>query len=57
VTTAGLGAVNDTEAHVCDGEKEGDETSEGSKKKKEPMFLGGVELVNLDECDVLDRRL
>jgi hypothetical protein len=56
VTAAGLGAVNDIEARVHDGENEGDDTSEGSKTK-EPVFLGGVELVNLDDCDVLDRRL
>jgi hypothetical protein len=57
MTTAGLGAVNDTKARVHDGENEGDDTSEGSKKKKEPVFLGGVELVDLDDCDVSDRRL
>jgi hypothetical protein len=57
VTATGLGVVNDTEARVHDGEKEGDDTSEGSKKKKEPVFLGGVELVDLDDCDVPDRRL
>jgi hypothetical protein len=57
VTAAGLGAVNDTEARVHDEENERDDTSEGSKKKKEPVFLGGVELVNLDACDVTNRRL
>jgi hypothetical protein len=57
VTAAGLGAVNNIEARVHDGEKEGDDTSEGSKKKKELVFLGGVELVDLDDCDILDRRL
>jgi hypothetical protein len=34
-----------------------DDTSEGSKKKKEPVFLGGVQLVDLDDYDVPDRRL
>jgi hypothetical protein len=56
VTAAGLGAINDTKARVHDGENRGDDTSEGSKKK-EPMFLGGVKLVNLDDCDIPDRRL
>jgi hypothetical protein len=27
------------------------------EKKKEPMFIRGVELVGLDDCDVLDRKL
>jgi hypothetical protein len=57
MTAAGLGVVNDTKARVRDGEKEEDDTSEDYKKKKEPVFLGGVELVDLDPCDVLDRRL
>jgi hypothetical protein len=57
VIAMGLGAVNDTDAGVHDAEKKGDDTSEGSKKKKDPMFLGGVELVNLDDCDIPDRRL
>ena len=59
VTTAGLGAINNIEARVHDRENEGDDTSEGSKKKKkkEPMFLKGVELVNLDDYNVLDKRL
>jgi hypothetical protein len=57
VTAAGLGTINNTEAHVYDEEKEGDDTSEGSKKKKEPVFLGGAELVDLDDCNVPDRRL
>jgi hypothetical protein len=56
VTAAGLGVVNNTEARVHDGENEGDDTSEGGKKK-EPVFLEGVELVDLDDCDVPDRRL
>jgi hypothetical protein len=34
-----------------------DDTSEGSKKKKEPVFIHGVELVDLDECNVPDRRM
>jgi hypothetical protein len=57
VTTAGLDTGDDTEPRLSDGENEGDGTSEGSKKKKEPMFMGGVELVDLDDCDILDRRL
>jgi hypothetical protein len=57
VTAMGLGIVNDTEARVHDGENEGDDTSKGSKKKKKPMFLGGVEFIDLDDCDVSDRRL
>jgi hypothetical protein len=57
VTAAGLGAVDDTEPRLRDGENEGDDTSEGSKKKKEPLFMGGVELVDLDNCDVPDMRL
>jgi hypothetical protein len=57
VTATGLGAVDDTEPRVHDGENEGDDTSEDSKKKNEAMFLGGVELVDLDDCDVPDRRL
>ena len=54
---AGLGIVNDTKAHMHDGEKEGDDTSKGSKKKKEPVFLGRVELVDLNDCDIPGRRL
>jgi hypothetical protein len=27
------------------------------EKMKEPMFIGGVELVFLDDCDVPDRKL
>jgi hypothetical protein len=27
------------------------------EKKKEPVFFKGVELVDLDDCDVLDRKL
>jgi hypothetical protein len=57
VTAAGLGAVNDTEARVHDREKEGDDTSKGSKKKEEPVFLGGVKLIDLDDYDVPDKRL
>jgi hypothetical protein len=57
VTAGGLGAVNDTDARVHDAEEKRDDTSEGSKKRKEPVFLGGVELVDLDDCDVPDRRL
>jgi hypothetical protein len=57
VTAAGLGVVDDIEPRVHDGENKGDDTSEGSKKKKEAVFLGGVELVDLDDCDVPDRRL
>jgi hypothetical protein len=57
VIAAGLGAVNDSDAGVHDVEKQGDDTSEGSKKKKEPVFIYRVELVDLDDCDVPDRRL
>jgi hypothetical protein len=53
----GLGVVNDSDTRVHDMEKQGDDTSEGSKKKKEPVFIYGVELVDLDDYDVLDRRL
>jgi hypothetical protein len=27
------------------------------EKKKEPVFIGGIELVDLDDCDVPDRKL
>jgi hypothetical protein len=27
------------------------------EKKKEPVFIGGVELVDLDDCDVFDKKL
>jgi hypothetical protein len=27
------------------------------EKMKEPVFIGGIELVDLDDCDVIDRRL
>jgi hypothetical protein len=27
------------------------------EKKNEPMFIGGVELVDIDDCDVPDRKL
>jgi hypothetical protein len=37
---------------VTDKEKEKIE-----EKKKEPVFIGGVELVDLDNCDVPDRKL
>ena len=57
VTTAGLGVVDDTEPHVHDRENKGDDTSEGSKKKREVVFLGGVKLVDLDDCNILDMRL
>jgi hypothetical protein len=57
LTAGGLGIVNDIDAGVHNVEEKGDDTSEGSKKKKEPVFLGGVELVDLDDCDVPDRRL
>jgi hypothetical protein len=52
VTVGGLGAVNDTDVGMHDAEEKGDDTSEGSKKRKEPVFLGGVELVDLDDCNV-----
>jgi major membrane immunogen (membrane-anchored lipoprotein) len=57
VTAVGLGSVNDTEARMHDGENEGDDTSEGSKKKKELVFLEGVKLVDLNDYDVPDKRL
>ena len=57
VTTASLSTVNDTEARMHDEENEEDDTSEDSKKKKESMFLEGVELIDLDNCDVLDIKL
>jgi hypothetical protein len=57
MTDAGLGAVNDSDAGLHDVEKQGDDTSEESKKKKELVFIHGVELVDLDDCDVPDTRL
>jgi hypothetical protein len=57
VTATGLGAVNDSDAGVHNMEKQGDDSFEGSKKKKELVFIHGVELVDLDDCDVSDRRL
>ena len=36
-------------------DKKGKEKVE--EKKKEPIFFKGVELVDLDDCDVLDIRL
>ena len=57
MTTAGVVAIDDTEPHMHDGGNEGDGTSKSSKNKKEPIFLGGVVLVILDNCDVLDKRL
>jgi hypothetical protein len=50
-------AQSTTVMFECTTGRKGDDTSEGSKKKKEPVFLGGVELVDLDDCDVPDRRL
>jgi hypothetical protein len=29
----------------------------GEEKTKDPVFIRGVELINLDDCDVLDRKL
>jgi hypothetical protein len=57
VIVVGLGAVNDSVAGGHDVEKQEDDTSEGSKKKKEPVFIHGVELVDLHDCDVPDKRL
>ena len=57
VIAVGLGAVDDIEPCMHNGEDKGDDTSEGSKKKKEPLFLGRVKLVYLDDCNVLNRRL
>ena len=57
VTTAGVIAVNDIEPHMHDGGNMGDGTSKGSKKNKEPVFLGGVPFVDLDDYNVMDKRL
>jgi hypothetical protein len=32
-------------------------TEKVDEKMKEPVFIGGVELVDLDDCDVTDRKL
>ena len=52
-----LGAVNNSVSGKHDVEKQGDDTSEGSKKKKEPVFIHGIELVNLHDCDISNKRL
>ena len=54
VTATNLGTVNNTEARVHNRENEGDDTLEGSKKK-ELVFLGGVELVDFNDCDISNR--
>jgi hypothetical protein len=38
--------------HVTDKGKE-----KVDEKMKEPVFIGGVELIDLNDCDVTDRRL
>ena len=55
-TAAIVFAVDHTEPRMHNRGNEGDGTSEGSKKK-EPVFLGRVSLVDLDDCDILDKRL
>ena len=57
MTTVGVGTVDDTEPCVHNRENEGDGTSEGSKKKKKLVFLGRVELVDLDNYHIPDKRL
>ena len=57
ITTADVGAVDNTKPCVHNGENKGDGTLEGSKKRKEPAFLEGIELVDLDDCNIPDRRL
>jgi hypothetical protein len=52
---ATTGAINDSVARVDHIEEEGEEKVE--YKKKEPMFIKGVEFVNLDDCKVPDMRL
>ena len=56
VAAASMVAVDDTD-QMRSGRNEGGGTVEDSKKKKEPIFLGGVPLVNLDDTDVLDEKL
>ena len=51
-----LGAVNDSDTGMHNMNKQEDDTSKGSKKK-ELVFIHGVELVDLDDCDVPDMRL
>lgn len=50
-------SLNDSVGGRHDMEKQGDDTFKGSKKKKEPVFIHGVELINLHDCDVSDKRL
>ena len=57
LTIVGVGTVDNTEPHMHDGENKRDGTSESSKKRKKPVFLEGVELVDLDDCDISNRRL
>lgn len=57
VTTVDLGTINDNDIGVHDVQKQGDDTSKESKKKKELMFMRGVELVNLDDYNISDKRL
>jgi hypothetical protein len=48
-------AIQDDDARVDVVDGKGKEKVE--EKKKEPVFIRGVELVDLDDCDVLDMKL
>jgi hypothetical protein len=49
------GAIQDDDARVDVVDEKGREKVE--EKKKKPVFFKGVELVDLDDCDVLDMKL
>jgi hypothetical protein len=47
-------AIHNIDARV---DHEGKKKKKVEEKKKEPVFIRGVELINLDDCDVLNMRL
>jgi hypothetical protein len=53
--TSNLGAIQNDDIGVAVIDGKGKEKVE--EKKKEPVFFMGVELVDLDDCDVLDGKL
>jgi hypothetical protein len=53
--TSNLGAIQNDDIGVAVIDGKGKEKVE--EKKKEPVFFMGVELVDLDDCDVPDRKL
>ena len=57
VTATGVVTIDDTEPRMHDKGNKEDGTWKGSKKKEELVFLGGIPLVDLDDCDIPNERL